>query len=76
MFKSWKEGEEGVLTYEAAAAKPISPAAEFLFSGFSGEIWRWEHTCLISESQDGQDQTLGSSSKAGPGAEETAGGQL
>lgn len=73
MFKSWKEA---VLPYEAAAAKPISPAAEFLFPGFSGEIWQLEHTRLISEPQDGQDQTLGSGSKAGPRAEQTAGGQL
>lgn len=43
MFKSWKGGkegeEEGVLPHHTAAAKPISPAAEFLFPGFSSEIW-------------------------------------
>lgn len=71
MFKSWKGGKEGggegVLPYQAAAAKPISPDTEFLFPGFSSEIWQPEHTHLISESQDEQDQTLGSGSKAGPG---------
>lgn len=61
-----KEGE-GVLPYQAAAAKPISPATEFLFPSFSSQSGNRSTHFLSQSPKTSRIKHLGAVQRLDPG---------